>query len=94
MLSAENAILLTKLHGIIRLISFLSAFIFWYVTLSIIYFLISIDIIPFVELSKLVLVVITVGLSPFLLTILTWRLCENCCVLFLDYYQKKHLKLD
>ena len=88
----DIAFLVTVQKGQTRLISIIITFIFWFF-ISIV--LISLQLLGIIQVDKILLKLSTVlsmlGLSPLLMTILTWRRVEKLCSLFLKSYKSSHL---
>lgn len=91
-LDHDIAFFMTIQRGLIRLVSIIITFIFWFFIAVIIF---SLHLLGFVHVDqlfqKLSTVVGTLGISPLLLTVLTWRKIEKLCSLFLKTYVSTHL---
>ena len=92
----EKALLIIRGVAIIRLISIVIAFLFWFSVTTLVLLLNLFGIFPFDILRQLLeinQVLSIIGLSPLLLTILSWRLIEKLCSFYIQKYTIKHIKL-
>lgn len=88
------AILSAKSDGLIRLISIALSVVFWLICSLAVLVLYLHDPNVLQPLDKPFQVASVLGLSPLALGVLTWRLFERLCCLFLDRYTKKHVVFD
>src|SRR4030042_2396205 len=86
------AFIITVQRGQTRLISIVITFIFWF---FIAIMLIALHLLGLFHVDRIFLKFSTVvgilGLSPLLLTTLTWRIIEKLCASFLKSYKSSHL---
>ena len=90
--SKETAYLLAQQHAIIRLISMTMTFLFWFSISILIIVREGHRVISFGPLSKLNQFLSIFGLSPLLLTLLTWRGIDRICSLYIKKYISSHLR--
>gem|GEM_PF-4078655 len=88
----DIAFLVTIQKGQTRLVSIIIAFMFWFfISVS----LMSCQLLGLIHVDSLFLKLSTVlsllGLSPLLLTTLTWKIFEKLCSLFLKSYKSHYL---
>ena len=84
--SYETAFLFSSIHGLIRLIAIVSAFFFW-LCMSVLAWL---SLSSWHELYSYLQVLGLVGLSPVLLTVISWRIIEKGYSYYLQRYAEKH----
>ena len=92
--SQEKALIILRGVAIIRLISIIITFIFWFSLIVSILLLNLFGLIPFdyfYQFLKINQVLGIIGITPFLLTILSWRLIEKICSFFIRKYTMKHI---
>ena len=79
-----------------RLVAILATLVFWQTISFLLIALVCLGVIPrtiFHEyISNIALVLSIFGVSPFLLSVLSWRTSEKLLCRFLSYYQSQHLK--
>jgi len=89
-----KAMLILRGVAIIRLISIIITFVFWFsliVSILFLYVLKMIDLSYLEQFLKITQVLGIFGLSPFLLTVLSWRLVEKLCSFYIRKYIAKYL---
>ena len=88
----ETAFLLIQQHALIRLISIIITFLFWFLISFFILILFLFDLLLPGQLLQIHQVLSIFGLSPVLLTLLSWRMIERMCSAYIRKYVSKHLQ--
>ena len=91
--SPELAILYSRCDGLIRLIAISLSIVFWLIIAVTGLSVYLHNPAAFGALDKPYQVATAIGLSPIALGVLTWRLFEKACCLYLDAYLEKYLHL-
>ena len=89
--SYETAYLATQQQALIRMISIIITFLFWF---SIVILILVFQLLHVLSLDKLLqlnLALTTIGISPILLTVLSWRGFEWLCSFCIRKYIEKYL---
>ncbi len=90
--SPELAIIYARCDGLIRLVAIVTTATFW-LAASVILLALYLHSDSLQELIGTPLQAVSaLGLSPIALCILTWRIAERGCGLFLDHYMRSHLR--
>ena len=92
MSSLETAFLLSQQHALIRIVSIIITFLFWFSISMFILVLHLLELIFLTHILQLNLVLGIFGISPILLTFLTWRLLEKGCSFYISKYTQSHVK--
>lgn len=91
--SPETSYLATQQHALIRIVSIIITFLFWF---SLAMFFLALQLLHVLSLDRLLqlnLVLTTIGISPVLLTVLTWRGIEWTCSFYIRKYIAKFWKM-
>lgn len=90
--SYETAFLLAGMHGLVRLLAIISTFFFWFFVSGLILAFLRLNLVSLDQLLLLNQALGIFGLSPILLTVLSWRIIEKIYAYYLTRYAKKHVK--
>lgn len=92
--SYEIGFLLSTIHGLIRLLAVITTFFFWLCLSALALVFLRLNLISLGQLSLLNQVLGIVGLSPILLTVLSWRIIEKIYSYCLTRYANKHTEIE
>jgi hypothetical protein len=92
--SYEIGFLLSTIHGLIRLLAIITTFFFWLCLSALALVFLRLNLISLGQLSLLHQVLGIVGLSPILLTVLSWRIIEKIYSYYLTHYANKHTEIE
>ena len=88
--SYESAFLLSSIHGLIRLIAIISTFFFWLCVSVVAWLCLP----SWHELYSWLQGIGLIGLSPVLLTVVSWRIIEKEYSYYLTSYANKHTFIE
>ena len=87
--SYETAFMMSTIHGLIRVLSILITFLFWFF-LALAVVILQPQMLSLSKLSALTQGLGIVGLSPVLMTTLSWKMIEKTLAFYLQKYADNH----